>query len=211
MLEHFISTLEQANIERQGNALDAVEIADLLWLALQRDGGEAVEGEASSVVGDEPDIETEPPESQPLPTQRETEETQETETTEAPGAKVYPSGGRSQSSQQGIPFKTPAAAALRNPLALARALRPLMRKVRSRTVQVLDERATVQQTIEEQRVVPVMRPALERWFEVALVIEESGSWGIWQQTLMEFAQLLARQGAFRAVQVWWARVDELGE
>ncbi|NEO87049.1 MAG: caspase family protein [Spirulina sp. SIO3F2] len=206
-LEQFISTLERAKIERQGEALDAVAIADLLWLALHRGGGESIEGEAGSVVGDEPELAAEVPEAQPAPTQRETEETLETEATETAGAKVYPSGGRSQSSQQGIPFKTPAAAALRNPLALARALRPLMRKAPSRTVQVLDEQATVQQSIEERRVVPVLRPALERWFEVALVIEESGSWGIWQQTLLEFAQLLARQGAFRAVQVWWARVD----
>ncbi|MEM8638827.1 MAG: GUN4 domain-containing protein [Cyanobacteria bacterium P01_G01_bin.54] len=207
MLEQFISTLEQAKIERHGDALDAVEIADLLWLALHRDGGEAAGGEVSSTVGDEPERATETPRSPSTQTQQTTAETPETETPETPGAKVYPSGGRSQSSQQGIPFKTPAAAALRNPLALARALRPLMRKARSRTVQVLDERATVQQTIEEGRVVPVLRPALERWFEVALVIEESGSWGIWQQTLAELAQLLARQGAFRAVQVWWARVD----
>lgn len=207
MLEQFISTLEQAQIERHGEALDGVAIADLLWLALHRGGGEAVEGEVDATVGDEPKLEAEAPEAPPAPTQRETEETLETETTETPGAKVYPSGGRSQSSQRGIPFKTPAAAALRNPLALARALRPLMRKASSRTVQVLDEQATVQQSIEERRVVPVLRPALERWFEVALVIEESGSWGIWQQTLTEFAQLLARQGAFRAVQVWWARVD----
>lgn len=178
MLEQFISTLEQAKIKRHSDALDAVEIADLLWLALQRGGGEDVGSETDSAVGKAPEKEMEVSRSRPTPTQQTTEEIEETETTETPGAKIYPSGGKSRSSQPGIPFKTPAAAALRNPLALARALRPLMRKAESRTVQVLDERATVQQTIEEGRVVPVLRPALERWFEVALVIEESGSWGI---------------------------------
>ena len=102
----------------------------------------------------------------------------------------------------GIPVRLPAAPALPNTRDIERALRPLMRRVPSRTKLVFDEAATVHRIAEERIWVPVLQPAPERWFEVALVIDESASMVIWQQTIAEFQHLLERLGAFRDLRMW---------
>jgi hypothetical protein len=110
-----------------------------------------------------------------------------------------------------LPIKVAAAQALRNPLAIARSLRPLKRRVPSRTQSVLDEVATVQRIAEEKLWIPVMRPAPERWFEVALVIDEAASMMLWKQTIKEFRQLLEQHGAFRDVRTWGLSTDFRGK
>jgi len=111
---------------------------------------------------------------------------------------------------KGIPFQTPTAPALRKTLEIGRALRPLMRKVDSYTRMVLDEAATAEQTAEQQFCVTVVKPAQERWLEVALVIEESASSFLWQETLRDFKQVLERQGAFRSLVVWYLQTSPQG-
>ncbi|MEM8637788.1 MAG: SAV_2336 N-terminal domain-related protein [Cyanobacteria bacterium P01_G01_bin.54] len=103
----------------------------------------------------------------------------------------------------GLPFRAPASAALQNPLELGRALRPLMRKVPSRTATILDSAATLEQIAEQQIWQPVLQPAPERWLDLELVVEDSPLSFIWQQTIAEFQQqVLRRQGAFRSVRRW---------
>jgi formylglycine-generating enzyme required for sulfatase activity len=102
----------------------------------------------------------------------------------------------------GRPLRTPAATMLPDALGLEKALRPLMQWVASQTHYVLDEAATVQQIAEQDIWLPVLQGAPERWFEVALVIEDSASMVIWQPTIAEWRRLLERHGAFSNVQTW---------
>ena len=105
---------------------------------------------------------------------------------------------------EGIPFPMPAADALRSRLDLARALRPLMRKVPSRSRSILDEAATVERTAEMEglMVMPMERPQPERWLDLELVVEDSKTTVIWERAIAELQQLMEYQGAFRTVRTW---------
>jgi formylglycine-generating enzyme required for sulfatase activity len=192
--------------------LDGEEIADLLWLAVQM--GEV---EVTS------EIETPPEETQ---TEIEEAEIKPTEFLPTPpAANIEPSStpayvylppasddkNQPQKTPAGIPFKAPTAPGLRNPLVLARALRPLMRKVSSQTKKILDEEETVAQFAEKRILIPILKPAPERWLDLALVVEESRSIVIWQEIIAEFQKLTELQGAFRSVSTWSLQTDEKGE
>jgi len=105
--------------------------------------------------------------------------------------------------ETGLPLQVQAAPALPNSRAMGRALRPLMRKVPSRTRQVLDELATVDRIAKEDVWIPVLKPEPERWFELELVIESSPFSFVWESTLSEFHRVLEQEGAFRSVRTWW--------
>jgi hypothetical protein len=117
-------------------------------------------------------------------------------------------GGQSQS---GIVIKAPAAPALRIRLELARALRPLRRQVPSPSQLEFDEAATLDQIADQQVWFPVLKPALERWLEVALVVEAMPSLPLWHETIGEFQTLLERQGAFRRVTTWRLETEAEGK
>jgi formylglycine-generating enzyme required for sulfatase activity len=85
---------------------------------------------------------------------------------------------------------------------LARALRPLMRKVPSRTRVDLDEEATVTQIAETEVWMPVVRPTPERWLELEFVVESSKTTAIWERAIAELNHLIEYQGAFRTVRTW---------
>ncbi|NJO72462.1 MAG: trypsin-like peptidase domain-containing protein [Leptolyngbyaceae cyanobacterium RM1_406_9] len=104
------------------------------------------------------------------------------------------------------PFKVVDPPSIRNPLALARALRPLMRYVPS-GIEMLDESATVQRIAEEQLWIPVTHPTLDPWLDLALVIDSSSSMLIWQRTISELQSLLSYCGVFRNVRTWSISVE----
>jgi formylglycine-generating enzyme required for sulfatase activity len=112
-----------------------------------------------------------------------------------------------------LPFKAPSAPGLRNKLKLARSLRPLMRRVPSRTKFGLDEEATAIAMLEKpsQQWLPVMKAAPERWLDLVLVIENSRSTMLWQELITEVQQLFERQGAFRTVRTWTLQLDVTAE
>jgi formylglycine-generating enzyme required for sulfatase activity len=112
-----------------------------------------------------------------------------------------------------LPFKAPQAPALRHTLELGRALRPLMRKVPSRTEWAIDEEATAIAMVENphRRWLPVMRAAPERWLDLVLVVENSRSTIIWKELIGEVQQLFERQGAFRTIRRWILQVHESAE
>lgn len=104
--------------------------------------------------------------------------------------------------------------ALPNARAIARALRPLMRRIPSKIDYELDEKATAQQIAEKYLLnlrvwAPVLKPAPTRWLEVALVVDNSTSMAVWQPVADELYSLLVRQGAFRDVRMW--RLDTESE
>ena len=193
-MEELIRWLRQRGLE-----LDDEELADILWLATQIEplpaGSNAFvsqqtdqpparvdRSEVLPPAPDEPDLPLYPVD--PLPLQQQ---------------------ASAQRTPGGIPFQAPAAPALRQSLQLGRALRPLMRKVASQTRVVLDEEATAVQIAEQDVSMPVFRQAPERWLELALVVEESRSTLIWQDTIEEFQRLMEQQGAFRMVRTWCLR------
>jgi hypothetical protein len=110
-----------------------------------------------------------------------------------------------------VPVRSPGAAALPGTLAMARALRPLRRRMPSRTATILDEEETVRQAADGDLWIPASRPALDRWLELALVIDESASMVIWRQTTAELRDLMERMGAFRDVRVWRCDTDLRGK
>ncbi|MFF3334627.1 FxSxx-COOH system tetratricopeptide repeat protein [Streptomyces sp. NPDC002888] len=97
---------------------------------------------------------------------------------------------------------------LRDPLRLARTLRPFNRRIRSPHRQVLDDEETAARSAELGRWSPVLVDEPGRWFEVALVVEQSVSMAVWRGVAAEFAELLRRQGAFADVRTW--RLDTRG-
>src|SRR5579885_3679994 len=120
---------------------------------------------------------------------------------------------RDEASQSGKLIRMPTASALADSLILGRALRPLRRRGRSHTRFVLDEEATVYQIAEMQKKVwlPVVEPAPERWFELALVIDEGASMIFWQQTIAELCTFFERLGAFRDIRLWRLLTDNKEE
>ncbi|MGI0488850.1 SAV_2336 N-terminal domain-related protein, partial [Pantanalinema rosaneae CENA516] len=110
----------------------------------------------------------------------------------------------------GIPLQVPAAKALRSQLDLARALRPLMRKIPSPTQCFLDEEATVVQIAEQDVWSPVLVRAPERWFDLAIVVEDSPSLKLWEDTIIELQTLVEQQGAFRQIRTWGLQGDKNG-
>ena len=199
-LAALLARLHQAELD-----WDAENIADCLWLARYVDdisvNAASLNDTASSSSTTEPPSE-EASESFAKPAA--SPRTTESSSIPLPGASLTtpPLTQISPLAATGLPFQTPTPPALRQTLGIGRALRPLMRQVDSYTRTELDEAATAEQTAERKFCLTVVRPAQERWLEVALVIEESSSSFLWQETLRDFKQVLERQGAFRTFTVW---------
>ncbi len=110
------------------------------------------------------------------------------------------------------PFRAATVPMLPAALALGRALRPLHKKVPSRTRQVLDEDATVN-GIAEYGVAklrfwqPVLTRSPEHWFELALVIDRGSSMQVWEPLLVDLRRLFTYNGAFRSVRIWYLETD----
>lgn len=117
-----------------------------------------------------------------------------------------------KSSKGGLAFRSPAVTALPGTLGLGRVLRPLMKRVPSRNTFALDEEMTARRIADQLLTgssisLPVLRPMPSRWLDVALIIDESRSMGIWQPTIQVFKRLLERHGAFRDVRTWGLVID----
>src|SRR6266568_6042967 len=210
MIPELIAALQNANLE-----VTAEEIAEMLWLSLHMAHAHKVETTNSLDQGAEP---LKLPEA-PLPIdmtsplqQLQAQPPQPSSKSEAV-SNVHLHSQRpadmSNTQHPGLLFKSPAAPALPGSLSLARALRPLMRRLPSRTAFIFNERASVRLIAETHKKIwaPVLDAAPTRWFEVALVIDEGASMILWQQTIAELHTLLERQGAFRDVRVWRLATD----
>ena len=185
-------------LRKVGLDMAAENLADALWLAEQiGDLPGASNPEAGPEKGSS---------SKPRVIEVREEKGEERDRTDDPQFPLTQPRSQSQQEQRGksggIPVKVPAAPALRIRLDLARALRPLMRKVPSPGRVVIDEAATVSQIAEQRIWSPVLVPAPERWLDLALVVEESPSTPLWYETIAEFQTLAERQGAFRTVSTW---------
>ncbi|QLE53604.1 CHAT domain-containing protein (plasmid) [Nostoc sp. C057] len=192
-----------------GFNLDDTEIADILWLAVQMRRCDL--SPMSELPQETPVVTPEIDPNTKLPRDRQNNSPKSPTKTET-NAKVYPQSSQdSNETSSGLPIKVPAAQALRNQLDISRSLRPLKRRVLSKREFSLDEIATAERIAEEKLLLPVMRPAPERWLELALVVDEGESMMLWTQTIKEFKQLLERHGAFRDVRTWGLFSDERGK
>ena len=196
MLSKLITALQKAKLD-----MTAEEIADALWLALQIDSQQEVD-----IPQTIPSLSSRPPEDPPLDEQ--------TYPTEEKSANLHlPAQGHHDDTTPyitSIPFRSPAASALPNALALARALRPLMRRLPSKTDVVLNEHATIQRIAETQMRlwIPVFDPAPVRWFDIELVVDTGMSMLLWEKTIAELQTLLEHMGAFRNVRTWRLATDK---
>lgn len=115
--------------------------------------------------------------------------------------------------------QVPVADALPGRAAIERALKPFLRKRASAHRRVVDAEATAEASAQASAellagagpgvrfhaLVPVLRPLAERWFDVALLAEQDEAMLVFEDTLVELRNLLARHGAFGRVRLWrWA-------
>jgi hypothetical protein len=104
-----------------------------------------------------------------------------------------------------VPFRAPATRALGNAPEIARALRPLRRRVAAKRGVVYDENATVEGIARsggDRLWLPVVRRPRERWLDLAFVIDTAESTSLWRPALDELRLLLTRMGVFRDVRTW---------
>ena len=197
--------------------LSAEEIADTIWLALQIDqfSSEDIAPTQPPLKRGELDQETVKESDPPQPPLKSREldhpETVKNQSPQEQKAGIYPRNQQQTSKTSGLSLKVPDASSLREPLILARAFKPLMRRVASDQELVLDEIATVataQKIGDKVLCFPVFKPTLEPWLDLELVIDESISMQIWRQTIKELEKLLKNYGIFRDVRVWGLMTDD---
>ena len=198
MIEQLIERLRQAGLD-----LSAEDITDALWLA------ERLDAPSISPPPIKPD--------EPVDSAVRIEEVNTIEQGDrllsdlplfASDALTVDSDSEESDVPSGFPFKAPAAKALPNAVSLSRALRSLSRKVPSQTQVELDEEATVEQIAALRIFSPVVKPELERWLDLELVVEESAMSFVWRKTVEEFKRkVLERLGAFRNVRMWRLQAD----
>ncbi|MEO8380193.1 MAG: SAV_2336 N-terminal domain-related protein, partial [Acidobacteriota bacterium] len=99
-------------------------------------------------------------------------------------------------------IRVPAAPLLRNAGRIARALRPLTKRIPARSAMVRDEVATADHSAEQRLLQPVMRPATTRWLDLALVVDRAGSTRFWSRSIDELRSVLEHHSAFRSVRCW---------
>jgi hypothetical protein len=192
--------------------LTGKEIADVVWLALQMNDVDR----PAEVIEPIAKPRSQTPQSQPRLSQEfpdqpeETRDRPETPKPE-PQAGLYPPGSEGSMGMAGaLALNVPNARSLREPLALAKALRPLLRQVMTGYSTVLDEAATVERIVDEGVWLPVLKPSLEPWLELALVVDEGVSMQVWRRTIVELQRFMEHYGVFRDVRVWGLVTNESG-
>ncbi|GAA0408248.1 hypothetical protein Acor_84520 [Acrocarpospora corrugata] len=121
----------------------------------------------------------------------------------APGRSLgVPGSSPAGSGMTGHPVRLPEAPGLTGGRDLQYALRPLRRRIPSHRHLTFDENATVTFIASTGLWLPVQRPAPERWFEVALIVDTSPSMALWRVAAAELHTLLSGTGAVRDVRTW---------
>jgi formylglycine-generating enzyme required for sulfatase activity len=194
--------------------LSAEEIADTLWLALQIEESQSESTVGAMVKDDDPQLPSNSMDQEVLPEisthPSEPEQTESNQPPDEPKAGIYLRNPQ-ESLISGLSFRVPDAPSLREPLTLARALKPLMRQMPSGSTLVLDEAATTQKIAETGLWIPILKPTLEPWLDLELVVDEGISMQIWRHTVSELERLLKNYGIFRDVRVWGLIADDQEE
>ena len=96
----------------------------------------------------------------------------------------------------------PAVSALPGIREINRALRPFRRRYESPVNPTVDEVATAAAIADSGLWYPQLRPGMQRWLNLTLIVDDSESMVVWQQTISELRVLLERLGAFRDLRTW---------
>jgi hypothetical protein len=202
--------------DRNEDGLSAEEIADVVWMArylrasasqdltpaespVDPDPSPSGHGEAEaldSVIGDAGTEKGGTPRLPPAP---------------AEGIALHlepPHPAASATGHQATPVRVPAAPVLPAAIEISRALRYLKRHVSRPDSQVLAENATSAVFGETGLILPVFRQGTERWLQVDLIVDSSGSMVLWRDTAAGLLRLLEQQGAFRNVRAWTINSDQ---
>ena len=205
MIEQLVAILEQ-----KFKDLTAEEIADILWLTLQQwqlTAPTRPNTEPDVSDSESPIVEELPPNPAPvIPPNPQTPAS-------VPAPPKPPMAGLTTSRPQpktqspakstlDAPLAIPDAPALQNTLEILKALRPLIRRVPSAQASYLDVPATVQAIAKTDLWTLTLRPVLEPWLELAIVVDTTPSMVIWQRTILSLRRVLAQSGVFRDVRMW---------
>ncbi|MGW2641782.1 SAV_2336 N-terminal domain-related protein [Streptomyces sp. NPDC001348] len=199
-----------------GEAPEAEQLADALWLAERLGPPASSAGPAGRPVGtarsdgapgpvEQPPPGV-PPSAAPVPA---LEQRVTGAGTDGRKALYLPEARSALAGTGAAPIRVPAPAAVPQRLAIARSLRPLTRKVPSWDVTVLDEEATVDGIVDTAQWSPVLLPAPSRWLDLVVVVDDSVSMAVWGDTVEEFLSILGSVGAFRSVQQWLLPTEEI--
>ena len=101
------------------------------------------------------------------------------------------------------PVQAVASRALKDPLPLTRALRPLRRQLTWGGRVRVDEEATADLGAQQRLWLPVLIPSGEPALDLALVIDTSESMALWDGLIREFRALSEQLGAFRDIRSWY--------
>jgi len=96
----------------------------------------------------------------------------------------------------------PAVSALPGIREINRALRPLRRKYESPVNSTVDEVVTAASIADSGLWYPRLRPGMQRWLSLTLLVDDSESMVVWRQTSSELRVLLERLGAFSDLRTW---------
>ncbi|MEM9005499.1 MAG: SAV_2336 N-terminal domain-related protein [Cyanobacteria bacterium P01_F01_bin.86] len=213
MLGDVVAALEQMARRQNSQDLTHEDIADVLWLAMQHwqsgdaqitsqrdEMPESITDDAGDGVGpaDQP-TNTSPSDLPAMPEGRRQEPDMAGITTQAPQEASDKSDAKGD---LGAQIAIGDATALRESMALLKALQPLIRLVPSATEQALDVPKTVKAIAETELCLLKFRPVPEPWLELAVVVDVTPSMVIWQRTVLSLRRVLAQSGVFRDVRLW---------
>jgi len=212
MIEKLVATLEQ-----KVKDLTAEEIADILWLTFQQWQSELskdINVQHEQLFLNVPEVETLSAENpiQIPPPSGEVVLPSGFQQPESAGITTRPPQKNVEtetSSNLAAPLAIPDSPSLRNSLDILRALRPLIRLVPSARESYLDVPATVKAIAETDLWLLKLRPVLEPWLELALVVDATPSMVIWQRTILHLRRVLAQSGVFRDVRLWSLETEDL--
>ena len=194
MINSFVRAIIDANFN-----VGVEEIADILWFCNELD--KRVKKPAKSNKDTESDhttatLSTENIQQQTDNLEQQKENTQqgenlnkqpkaETDETKATEVGLYSktTGHSPESTQRASAINIPAPVYLPGTLELARAFRPLMARYKLATATQFDADATVQTYAQTRLLQPEFQTDQERWFDVALVIDNSSSMIVWTKTI----------------------------
>lgn len=219
MIDRLISALRAPEL---GLDLDWRDLADVLWLATAKQAAETQRqpadtdkaatstqtGTAEPAVAAGPSATGKSPVS-PSPLSPGAPRAR----LQHPGVESLPAAVRFGARDEpglGLDVEAPVRHALTDRESIGRALRPFMRRRPSSRRLEFDADATVSQYCDTGVLAPVMRPAREHWFDIALVIDGNPTMVVWQETAAALSDLLERHGAFRAVTRWHLSRDASG-
>ena len=206
--ERLVEALADRDLARAlDSELDAVAIAEVLWLASLRGEGR------SAVVPQDNQRRDGEVEGGALPLTERSQQRSDEDDGEDDDDSPWKDGRRTSETEEddrvgigmsgdGPAIDVPDAPSIGDRLEFIKALRPLMEPVSTGRAGAMDEAATVMRIAEEEVWVPVMVPEREPGVELVVVLDPSRSMGLWRSLVDEWVGCLRNYGAFRDVRVW---------